>query len=252
MRLAINVGNTNTAFGLWQKGLWLGTGSVATHPLTTLSGRLLAILDLALEGRQVEAVGLASVVPDADLALPEGLSSITNGPFRQLSGTAPCGIQIRYKTPETLGADRIAGVLGALELGPGPWIVVDFGTATTINVFDGAFLGGAILPGARTAAEALLRDTAMLPDFDLELPPGAIGRSTAECLQVGTVLGHAHAVDGLVIAMSGELSAAPRVLATGGLAATFAPHCRTVEKVEPNLVPMGILRFLNRTIEDAR
>lgn len=252
MRLAINVGNTNTAFGLWEEGSWLGTGSVPTHPLSTFNARFGAELDLALGGRHVEAVGLASVVPDADAVMRESLTSVSQGVMWQLSGTAPCGIEIRYKTPETLGADRIAGVLGALGLGPGPCIVVDFGTATTINVFDGALLGGAILPGGRTAAEALLQGTAMLPDFDMELASSAIGRSTAECLQVGTVLGHARAVDGLVQTMSKEIGATPRVLATGGLSATFAPHCQAIDLVEPNLVLMGILRFLGWSLEGAR
>lgn len=245
MRLAINIGNTNTAYGLWHEGLWFGTGSVLTHPVSDLASRFSEEVEKELGERQVEATGLASVVPIADSSLVSSLQNLCRGTLCQLFGAKPCGIEIRYKTPETLGPDRIAGVLGALDDGGGPLIVVDFGTATTINAFDGAFLGGAILPGGRTAADALTRDAAMLPDFSLQLSSSAIGTSTAECLQVGTILGHAMAVDGLVRAMSKELSVLPRVLATGGLATTFAPHCQTLEAVESDLVLTGIIRFLN-------
>lgn len=252
MRLAINIGNTNSAFGLWQEGLFSRMGKVTTHPISTLPKRFLAEFEGVFRQAQIEKVGLASVVPEADSGLIAALEGSAVGSIHQLSGIKRCGMEIRYKSPDTLGSDRIAGVLGALQQGPGPFVVVDFGTATTINAYDEAFLGGAILPGGRTAAEALLRKTALLPEFDLQLPPSTIGANTAECLQVGTVLGHAKAVDGLVRAMSSELRSKPQVLATGGLATTFARHCRTIDTTEPNLVLRGIVRFLDCTEGDSR
>jgi type III pantothenate kinase len=141
-----------------------------------------------------------------------------------------------------VGADRVANALGAHLAYPGPAIVVDFGTATTFDVVseDGDFLGGAIAAGIEAAAASLFGRTALLPRIALGFPESAIGKSTVQNLQIGLYHGATLLVDGLVKRIRMEWEPGARVIATGGLAQRIAPHCASVDVVDPNLTLKGI------------
>jgi type III pantothenate kinase len=152
------------------------------------------------------------------------------------------GLELRVDNPGEVGSDRVANCVAALELRPGPLVVVDFGTAITFDAVsaDGAFLGGAIAPGLEVAVNALGERAARLFRIELRAPDRAIGRNTAENMQSGAIFGYAGLVDGLVGRFTAELGEQTGVIATGGLAGLVAPHCATIERVEPWLTLEGL------------
>ncbi len=157
---------------------------------------------------------------------------------------------IRYDNPHEVGADRIVNGVAAYESLGGPVVIVDFGTATTLDVIsaDGAYLGGAIAPGVETSAEALFSKAARLSKVDLEPPERVIGTNTRESVQSGLMLGEAAMVDGLVRRVWTELGTETPVVATGGLASRMAPLCETIGHVDADLTLTGlrIIRDRNR------
>ena len=171
---------------------------------------------LETAGRSDLKVIGASVVP--------GVTAVINETFREIGakepvwidGTTPLGLTIKYTTPESLGADRVANVLGAMKIGQ-PSIVVDFGTATKLEAIDreGVYRGGSILPGVRMGLDSLRTGTAQLPRLDPVWEQSSIGHDTASSIQTGTVIGHAHAVAGLIRDYL-ELLGPSKIIFTGG------------------------------------
>ena len=147
-----------------------------------------------------------------------------------------------YPNPREIGSDRVADAVAARELFGAPVIVVDFGTATNIEVVDkqGRFLGGIIAPGVQTGASALFSHATRLAAIDLVDPRHAIGRNTEEALQAGIVYGEADRADGLVRRVAEELGYDAPVVATGGLAPLIAEHSRTISAVQPDLTLVGL------------
>ncbi|MDZ4178367.1 MAG: type III pantothenate kinase, partial [Coriobacteriia bacterium] len=218
MILAIDVGNTQTVLGLFANvpaGSNSDSGDVAASlldahwristnaALTADELRIKIGALLQAEGHDwshVDAVVISSVVPRLTAAYEEltvaaaGVAPMVVGPGLKT------GMPIRYDNPHEVGADRIVNGVAAYEKYGGPVIVVDLGTATTLDVVDadGAYLGGAIAPGVETSAEALFSKAARLSKVDLEAPASVIGRNTRASVQAGLMLGEAAMIDGLV------------------------------------------------------
>jgi type III pantothenate kinase len=154
-----------------------------------------------------------------------------------VDGHSRLPITLDVDEPLTVGADRILNTIAAARLFGRDTIVVDFGTATTFDCItgDGKFLGGVIMPGVRTAADALIARTA-------KLPAHVIGRRTEDCIRAGVLLGAADAVDGLVRRIKAEWPrpTPPNVIATGGLASLVAPLAKEIEAVHPDLTLTGL------------
>lgn len=243
MLLAIDVGNTHTVYGLRIEGEWRHVWRRATDAEAT-EDELAAWLDglFRLAGITTKPAGVvcASVVPAMNSALLELARKWFSAETMFLDASSS-GLQIRYSPVSAVGADRLANALGALEKYSAPIVVVDFGTATTFDAIaaDGAYVGGAILPGVLVSAEALVRRTAKLPQIDLTAPKQAIGTSTVDSLQSGLVLGYAGAIDTLGSRISEELGGAT-ILATGGLSGMFMGVCQTLQHHEPNLTLDGL------------
>lgn len=248
MILVFDVGNTETTVGLFDGDTlhahWRITTDATRTPdeiALTLRG-LLASSDIVLGS--VLGVAIGSVVPSMTDPLAEACQS--------LCGVKPVIVDARSKLPITLdvlepltvGADRIINTLAASRTLGVDTIVVDLGTATTYDCItaDGVFLGGVIAPGVRTSAETLFRRTSKLPSTELVAPERVIGRRTEECIRSGVVLGAADAIDGLVRRIKGEWPTPriPIVIATGGLASMIAPHCTTIDRVDPHLTLVGL------------
>jgi type III pantothenate kinase len=241
---ALDIGNTQTVVGVWTSGAWL-SWRLDTDRLRTADELAAHILPLAQAdgiALQAEVFAACSGVPSLEPAWREfGRRRLGCEP-RFLTGKDGFGLPIRYQPPESVGPDRLANAVGALALAAPPVVVVDFGTATTFDVVDaeGAYLGGAILPGLQVTAEALVGRTARLPQFALEPPERAIGRTTIESLQSGFLLGYADAIDGLFDRISIELGTRPAVYSTGGLGAIFTSLCRCLEIHVPHLTLDGL------------
>lgn len=238
MLLVLDVGNTHTVVAAWAgaERRWTRRVTTATRTADEWGVGLRALLD----GTEVDAAVVGSVVPAVTDALRVAIPAWLGVPVRVYGEGGDWGMPVRVD-PATVGPDRVANALAALARHPPPLVVVDLGTATTVDAVDaaGAFVGGAIAPGLRTAADALVGRTARLPPVPLVLPPRAIGGSTVEALQVGIVAGHAALVDGLVRRMKEELGGG-WCIATGGLASLVAPGCREVDAVDPDLLLDGL------------
>jgi type III pantothenate kinase len=245
MLFAVDVGNTQTVLGLFEGESLVGHWRVSTNAALTADELRAKIAGmLALDGRtwsDVSDVVLSSVVPRLtaaweELATDAGCRPMVVGPGLKT------GMPIRYDNPHEVGADRIVNGIAAFARFGGPVIVVDFGTATTIDVIaeDGAYLGGAIAPGVETSAEALFTKAARLSKVDLEPPAHVIGTNTRESVQAGLLLGEAAMVDGLVRRVWSELGAETPVIATGGLAERMTPLCDTIGYADPDLTLEGL------------
>jgi len=242
----VDVGNTQTVLGLIADGELGGHWRVSTDASLTADELRVKIAGLlALEGRSwadADRVIVSSVVPGPSLAYEEVVRRATGQPPMVVGPGLKTGMVIRYDNPHEVGADRIVNGVAAYRLYGGPVIVVDFGTATTIDVIseDGAYLGGAIAPGVETSAEALFSRAARLSTVDLEAPDHVIGTNTRTSVQAGLLLGEAARIDGLVRRAWSELGRETPVVATGGLAALMAPLCETVGEVDADLTLRGL------------
>ncbi len=158
---------------------------------------------------------------------------------------------ILYDNPKEVGADRVANAVGAYDLYGGPCVVIDMGTATTVEAISaaGEYLGGAITPGVAISLEALYQHAAALRRVEMVEPRHVIGRSTVESIESGTLYGFAAQVDGLARRFMQELGPST-VVATGGLSSLIAPHSDTIEHVEPWLTLHGLRIVYERNVSE--
>jgi type III pantothenate kinase len=239
--LAVDVGNTQTALGLYEGAELARHWRLATEPQRTgdeLGLFLGGLLDLGT----LDGICLASTVPSLirsyeELAAGVGVQLLALGP-----GTRT-GIPIRYDDPREVGPDRIANAVAARERYGAPSIVVDFGTSTNFDVVSpaGEYVGGVIAPGIEISMDALFARAARLVKVDFVAPETAIGKTTESALRSGLVYGFAGQVDGIVRRIRAELGdETARVVATGGLADLIAPHASTIEHVDAFLTLEGL------------
>ncbi len=248
MLLAVDVGNTETTLGLCEGEVvtdhWRVTTEAARTPdeVFVLLRSLLTANGVAPE--RVTAAAIGSVVPGVTGALVEAAAKLTGSTPVVIDARSPLGITLAVDEPMTVGADRIINTLAASRIYGADCIVVDLGTATTYDCItaDGVFLGGVIQPGVRTSAETLFRRTSKLPATELVAPQKVIGTRTEECIRAGVVFGAVESLDGIVRRIKREWPRpqVPKVIATGGLAATIQPWSSEIELVEPDLTLHGL------------
>jgi type III pantothenate kinase len=245
--LAINANNTNTVFALWEGAALKGSWRTATEGKRT-ADEYVVWLDhlLSLDGLargDVDGAVIASVVPDVNFNL------VTL--CRKYCGTDPLvvgaqgvalGTRALVDRPEEVGADRLVNTVGAHDRYKGPLIVVDFGTATTLDVVDrdGNYCGGAIAPGINLSLAALQMAAAKLPSIRISRTAQVIGKDTVSCMQSGIYWGYVGLVEGLVGRIKAEFGAEMRTIATGGLAPLFAGAIPVIDTVDPDLTLWGL------------
>ncbi|MDQ7794369.1 MAG: type III pantothenate kinase [bacterium] len=250
--LCLDVGNTRIMAGVFSEDRMIAHWRLATKRDWTADEYGVIFRGLfaeeGLSPSDLQCSVLASVVP---LLTPEIELMCHRGFGHRCLVVGPgvkTGLDIRYDDPREVGADRIAGAVAALEKYGGPVIVVDLGTALTVDVVsaDGAYLGGAIAPGMGVAADALFSQAARLPRVDLIRPRSTIGKNTAASIQAGMLFGFAGLVDGLVTRMRRELGTEASVVATGDLAELLASESQAINCVEPLLVLEGLRLIFQR------
>jgi type III pantothenate kinase len=246
MLLAIDIGNTNIVFGLFRADEFVADFRLETGSLSTADACEAQVLErlggLMVGPGDIRGTVLASVVPGLDAALISVCTRLFGAAPVIVDAQASTGLNLRYDTPHTLGADRIATAAAAYEKYRSAVIVIDMGTATTFDYVDagGAYWGGAIAPGIATAAEALFARAAKLPRIEFAYPDRIIGRSTKESMQSGIVAGYVGLVEGLVARIRAEAGGEARVIATGGLARLVASHTRAIDDVDDHLLLKGL------------
>lgn len=254
MLLAIDIGNSNIVWGIFDGDQLVADWRISTDHSKTTDEYAILLLDLLrVEGispDRVDGVILSSVVPPLTPLFEELAETYFHCLPLIVSAEMETGLTIQYTNPHEVGSDRIVNAAAAFRRYGGPLIIVDFGTATTFCAVtaDGEYLGGAIAPGLRISAEALYVRAAKLPKIELARPKSAIGRDTVASMQAGLVFGYAGLVDELVRRIQQELGRDCFVLATGGLAGLIAPESRLIREVRPHLTLEGLalLYTLNR------
>jgi type III pantothenate kinase len=239
--LAIDVGNTQTALGLFDDDRLAETWRLATEPRRT-GDELGLTLGGLVDVERVDGVALACVVPALLRSYEEVAARWGDLPMLVLGPGTRTGIPVRSDDPREVGPDRIANAVAAKERYGAPCVVVDFGTSTNFDVVSpqGEYVGGVLAPGIEISMDALFARAARLFKVDFVAPETVIGRSTATSLQSGLVYGFAGQVDAIVERIRGELGVEAQAIATGGLADLIAPHARTIEKVDPFLTLEGL------------
>ena len=249
MLLAIDVGNTNTAFGLFD-----GTELVRDWRTRTDSRGTADELDLTMRGLlgghadAVTGIAALSTVPDVLRELRAMLGKYYGGVPRVLvEPGVRTGVPLLVDNPKEVGADRVVNTLAAHHLFGTACAVVDFGTSTNIDVISakGEFLGGVFMPGIEISMDALATHAAALRKVDIVRPRSVIGKNTVECLQSGIMYGFAGQVDGLVARIKAELARSGHggpvtVVATGGLAPLVVDEAAGIDHHRPDLTLLGL------------
>ena len=252
MLLTIDSGNTQTVIGLFDGAELADHWRIATVVERTADEMALMIQQfLGFHGfsfdEQIDGVAISSGVPRVTVELRAMTQRYFGFPALVLEPGVRTGMPILYDNPKEVGADRIANAVAAYEQYGGPSIVVDFGTANTIEAISeqGEYLGGAIFPGIEISMDALFGRAAALRRVELVAPRNVIGKSTVESIQSGAVFGYSGQVDTLVDMFQAELGECT-VIATGGLAEPIIKHSRTIQHYEPWLTLQGLRIIFER------
>ena len=255
MLLAADVGNTNIVFALFEGREIKTRWRIATDPRRTGDEYAVWLLQLLqLEGysrEDVTAIIVGSVVPRSIHNLTVLAQKYFNvDPIIAGQGGAEWGFELDIEQPSSLGADRALDALAAHEKYEGDLIVIDFGTATTIDAvdFNGAYKGGIIAPGINLSLDALVGNTAKLPRIAIEKPgtDSVIGRNTEDQMQIGVFWGYVALIEGLVDRMKREIGRPAKVVATGGLAILFDEHTDLFDAVDSDLTLHGLAILAER------
>jgi type III pantothenate kinase len=242
MLLAIDIGNTQTVFGLFDDKELSEQFRVGTDPAHT-ADELAVMLRAFVELDTIEGIVLCSVVPPLIREYELFAERWAGADLVVLGPGVPTGLPVLNVDPREVGPDRIANAVAARDRHGAPAIVVDFGTSTNFDVVSaaGEYAGGVLAPGIEISMDALFARAARLTKVPFEAPERVIGRSTTAALQSGLVYGFAGQVDAIVGRIRAELEApdAP-VIATGGLAALIAPHSQTITTIDPELTLQGL------------
>jgi type III pantothenate kinase len=246
MLLAIDIGNTNTKFGLYQSGELGPRWRIATNLEQTTGEyglKFISLLSRAkFDPQNLIGISMASVVPTLTPKIVEACQHYLGKDPLVVEVGIKTGVRILYDDPKAVGADRIVNCVAVQRLYGGPACVVDVGTATKFEAIsdEGDYLGGAIAPGIGIAGEALFTHAAKLAQAHLTRPPSVIGRNNTNAIQSGLLFGYVGLVEGMVARFREELGPEMKVVTTGGLAEVVAKETDVLEIIAPWLTLDGL------------
>jgi len=253
MLLAIDAGNTNIVFALFDQGKIKAAWRRATNAQHTADEHAVFLRALMNEAdihpRAIKAAIMASVVPQADFQLTKLCRDHFHcEPLIIGDPALDIGIKILLDRPEEIGADRIVNAVGGASLFKPPLLIVDFGTATTFDVVDqdGNYCGGAIAPGINLSLQALHMAAAKLPRIAIAPSKNVIGKNTNDAIQSGIYWGYAGLIEGLITRIKKEFGKKMTVVATGGLARLFSGAVEGIEHFDSDLTLRGLHKIYER------
>jgi type III pantothenate kinase len=251
MLLAIDIGNSNIAFGIYEKK-WIRHWRLNTVANKTPDEYEVLFRSLIANGHgdlsDISRVIISSVVPPLSPTFRRMLQNMLGLEPLFVSPKLATGIRIGIDNPAEIGSDLLANAVAGYALSGDASIIVDFGTALSITIVSaqGELLGGSIAPGLESAMRALSSNTAQLPFVDLSAPDSAIGKNTQHAIQSGVVLGYVGLVEHLVRRIRRELGGRAQVIATGGLSEVVAPLTDEFDTLEPWLTLDGLRLIAER------
>ncbi len=252
MLLAIDVGNTNITLGTYDEEVLLFTARLATVASITPDQCAVEIKNILLlhgqDYHEIEDCIISSVVPSLSTTISKAVALLCDIVPLVLGPGVKTGLNIKIDNPAQLGADLVAGAVGAINEYTLPCVIIDMGTASTISVIDknGSFCGGIIAAGVRLTLKALAENTAQLTSINISAPRSVIGTNTVDCMKSGLVYGTAAMLDGLLERICDELGEEPTVVATGGLSKDIITHCKTNIIYNENLLLDGLREIYER------
>ncbi len=249
MLLTVDVGNTNTLFGLFEDDESDGPSVTvrASSRRDRMPDEWYAILEpglrrhgIALE--RITGIVISSVVPGVTEWLREMGTGVLDAPTVVVSSIQDLGITIATDSPAEVGTDRIVNALAARERYGAPAIVIDFGTATNFDVLDqeGRYVGGALAPGLTVALEGMASRAARLFSVELEFPEHALATNTVRAMQSGLMFGYLSLIEGMITRLKAEIEGEPVIISTGGLGARFADHSPMIGHHDEHLTLYGL------------
>lgn len=246
MLLAIDIGNTNLVIGCIKDDKILFKARIATDRLRTSDQYGVEIKNMmeayGVQLAEIDDCIISSVVPPVFNSVRTGVIKILGKQPMVVGPGLKTGLNIHMDVPSQVGSDRIVIAVAALAEYSAPLILMDLGTATTIEVVepDNVYLGGIIFPGVRVSLDALTSRTSQLPGISLDKPKQVIGKNTVDCMRSGMMYGTAAMLDGLVDRIEEELGHTSTIIATGGLAQFITPLCKHDIILEKNLLLKGL------------
>ena len=246
MLLAIDIGNTNVALGVFDGEDVKSTWRLATETRRMPDEYGLFLLNLLpmrdILPSDIDAVAICSVVPPLTQTFAQLCTDFFKVQPLVVSTGVKTGISILYDNPRDVGADRIVDAAAAYQMYGGPLIVVDFGTPTVFDAISekAEYLGGAIAPGLVVGAESLVGSTSQLRRVEMVAPNTAIGKNTVHAIQSGVVLGHIDMVEGMVRRFKREVGESAKVIGTGSMAPIIAKESTVFDFVSPDLTLIGL------------
>ncbi len=251
--ILVDVGNTNAVFGVYRGSELVYSFRLSTSARRTADEYVALVLPLlnraGLDPSHAEAVLISSVVPPLHLPLEQMSQQVFGCEPTFIDAATDTGLPLRYGNPAEVGADRVVNALAARELYGAPVVVVDFGTATTFDVVNGAgeYIGGLITPGINISAEALFAQASRLYRVEIVEPKKLVGTTTAEAMQAGIYYGFLGQVDGILERLKKELPGLRKVIATGGLAELIASGSKHIDLVDQRLTLTGLRLIYERS-----
>ena len=256
MLLCLDIGNTHILGGVFDQDKLILRFRYATHLIGTADQFGIFLVQILAANRiaadQVKAVSVASVVPGCDYTIRHTISRYFDATYFVLQAGVKTGLNIKYKNPNEVGADRIANAIGAIHIYPNQNIlIVDMGTATTICAITKKkdYLGGAILPGMRLGMESLKNNTAKLMEVDIETPEFYVGRTTKSSIQSGLYYGQLGAMKEIMMGFKKEIffDEPVMIIGTGGFSQLYKDK-KLFDVILPDLVLQGLNKAYGKVI----
>lgn len=261
MLLVVDIGNSNTVIGVYDKEDLIGRFRVTTRDRIT-SDEIVGVLYNTLKIQKVEKnliedTIISSVVPDVLYAWQSAIYKFFGKEAMIVGVGTKTGIEIKYDNPRSVGSDRIVDAVAAYTKYGGPCIVIDLGTASTFDVISakGQYLGGSIAPGIKVALDALVQGTAQLPTIELHHPETAIARNTPEAINSGMINGYIGLIDGIVEKLLHEIEEKYeineeeiKIISTGGYSELLAEESKYINIIEHNLTLEGLKLIYEKTV----
>jgi len=246
MLLAIDIGNTNLVIGCIQDDEILFKARIATDRIKTSDQYGVEIKNMleafGVSKEDISDCIISSVVPPVFHSVRTGVLKVIGKQPMVVGPGLKTGLNVHMDVPSQVGSDRIVIAVAALSEYKAPLVLMDLGTATTIEVVepDNVYMGGIIYPGVKISLDALTSRTAQLPGISLEQPKNVIGKNTVDCMRSGMMYGTAGMIDGILDRIAEELGHESTLVATGGMAQFITPLCRHKIILEKDLLLKGL------------